>query len=125
MRKLSVALTVAGADSGGGAGIQADLKTFAALGVHGTSVITALTAQNPKVVLGVQATEPAMVNSQLAAVFNSLRPQAIKTGMLYSAQVICMVAEFLASTENDLPLIVDPIMLSTSGTRLLEERAVA
>src|SRR6185436_14363823 len=115
MRKLPIALTIAGSDSGGGAGIQADLKTFAALGVHGTSVITALTAQNPKGVLGVQATEPAMVNSQLAAVFDSFHPQAIKTGMLFSAKVICAVGAFLRRAKKIPPLIVDPIMVSTSG----------
>src|SRR5258706_3487610 len=86
--KIRKALTIAGSDSGAGAGIQADLKTFAALGVHGTSVITAVTAQNPKGVLGVQATGLAMVNSQLAAVFDAVHPQAIKTGMLFSAAVI-------------------------------------
>src|SRR6185369_13229733 len=107
---LPVALTIAGSDSGAGAGIQADLKTFAALGVHGTSVITAVTAQNPQGVLGVQATEPAMVNSQLAAVFEAFHPQAIKTGMLFSAEVIRAVGAFLRRAKKIPPLIVDPIM---------------
>jgi len=121
---LPVALTIAGSDSGAGAGIQADLKTFAALGVHGTGVITAVTAQNPKGVLGVQATDPAMVNSQLAAVFDAFHPQAIKTGMLFSAKVIRAVVAFLRRAKKIPPLIVDPVMVSTSGTRLLEEKAV-
>jgi hydroxymethylpyrimidine kinase/phosphomethylpyrimidine kinase len=83
-RKESIqcALTIAGSDSGGGAGIQADLKTFASLGVHGTTAITCITAQNPRGVLGIQACSPAIVRQQLIAVFRELRPSAVKTGML-------------------------------------------
>ena len=123
-RQLPVALTIAGSDSGGGAGIQADLKTFAAVGVHGTSVVTAITAQSPKRVVGIQATEPAMVNCQLASAFNEFRPQAIKTGMLFSAEIIHEVVVFLTLAGKIPPLIVDPVMVSTSGTRLLDEQAV-
>src|SRR5688572_19673425 len=90
-----VALTIAGSDSGGGAGIQADLKTFAALGVHGTSAITCLTAQNPSRVLAVSPVGPAMIRQQLTAVLEELPPQAIKTGMLYSEGIIEAVVVFL------------------------------
>jgi hydroxymethylpyrimidine/phosphomethylpyrimidine kinase len=121
---LPIALTIAGSDSGGGAGIQADLKTFAALRVHGTSVITCLTAQNPKGVLGVQATTPAMVRQQLEAVFAELPPAACKTGMLYSAEIIRVVVEFFVDQKNRPPLIVDPVMVATSGACLLKPSAV-
>ena len=92
--QLPIALTIAGSDSGGGAGIQADLKTFAALGVHGTSAITCITAQNPKGVHGIQACSVEIVRRQIEAVFDELRPAAVKTGMLYSAPIIRVVAEF-------------------------------
>jgi hydroxymethylpyrimidine/phosphomethylpyrimidine kinase len=121
--RLPVALTIAGSDSGGGAGLQADLKTFAALGVHGTSVITCLTAQNPKGVLGVQSATPKMVRRQLEAVFSELPPAACKTGMLYSAELIRVVVEFF-DRKNRPPLIVDPVMVATSGARLLKPSAV-
>src|SRR5882762_2566114 len=111
---LPVALAIAGSDSGGGAGIQADLKTFAALGAHGTSVITCLTAQNPSGVLGVQAATPAMVRQQLEAVFAELPPAACKTGMLYSAEIIQVVVECF-DRRNRPPLVVDPIIVATSG----------
>ena len=121
-KSLPVALTIAGSDSGGGAGIQADLKTFAALGVHGTSAIACLTAQNPKRVLAVEPCSPKMLRRQLAAVFAELKPAAIKTGMLYSAGNIAAVASFLRNTKN-LKLVVDPVMVSTSGARLLQPAA--
>jgi hydroxymethylpyrimidine/phosphomethylpyrimidine kinase len=119
----SIALTIAGSDSGGGAGIQADLKTFAALGLHGTSALTCLTAQNPKAVRGIQAAQPTLVQQQIAAVFEELRPSAVKTGMLFSAEIIRVVADFFRRPRR-LPLIVDPVMVSTSGTRLLKSAAV-
>lgn len=121
--RLPVALTIAGSDSGGGAGIQADLKTFAALGVHGTSVVTCLTAQNPKGVLGVQAATPRIVRQQLDAVFDELPPAACKTGMLFSAGIIRVVVEYFDGKKRP-PLIVDPVMIATSGARLLEKSAV-
>ncbi len=120
--KQPVALTIAGSDSGGGAGIQADLKTFAALSVHGTSAITCVTAQNPRGVLGIQACRPEMVGLQLQAIFAELPPAAIKTGMLYSEPTIEMVCGFLRNCRG--PLIVDPVMVATSGARLLKPGAV-
>src|SRR5476651_2717207 len=91
---LPVALTIAGSDSGGGAGIQADLKTFAALGVHGASAIACLTAQNPKRVLGIEPCPPKMLLRQIEAVFEELPPAAAKTGMLFSAENVLVVAKF-------------------------------
>ena len=122
-KRVNVALTIAGSDSGGGAGIQADLKTFASIKVHGISVLTCITAQNPKEVIGVQAVTPKMVTAQLEAVFNELRPNAIKTGMLYNQQIIKRICQFLQK-ERDIPLIIDPVMISTSGAHLLKSSAV-
>jgi hydroxymethylpyrimidine/phosphomethylpyrimidine kinase len=121
--KLPVALTIAGSDSGGGAGIQADLKTFAALGVHGTSAITCITAQNPKRVNAIEACSPKIVRAQIEAVFGELPPGAAKTGMLFSAEIIRAVARALAK-EKRCPLVVDPVMVATSGARLLKPEAV-
>jgi len=121
--RLPVALTVAGSDSGGGAGIQADLKTFAAVGVHGTSAITCITAQNPKGVYGIQACNPDIVRRQIQAVFDELPPAAVKTGMLYSAALIRLVAEVLRRRPR-VPLVLDPVMVSTSGAPLLKTAAV-
>jgi len=118
--KIPVALTIAGSDSGGGAGIQADLKTFAALGVHGASVITAVTAQNPRRVLGVQPCQPEIVRKQLEAVFSEMKPAAVKTGMLYSAEIVSAVANFFSRRQ----LIVDPVLVSSSGAPLLKPSAV-
>lgn len=120
---IPAALTIAGSDSGGGAGIQADLKTFASLDVHGTSAITCITAQNPKRVLAIQACKPEIVRQQMEAAFEELPPAAVKTGMLYSAEIIRVVAEFF-KTNRDVPLVVDPVMVSTSGERLLKPSAI-
>lgn len=120
---LPIALTIAGSDSGGGAGIQADLKTFAALGVHGTSAITCLTAQNPKTVTGIQAATPAMVQKQIEAIFAELKPAAVKTGMLFSTPIIHVITQFFAHGKRP-PLIVDPVMVATSGARLLKPSAI-
>ena len=123
---LPVALTIAGSDSGGGAGIQADLKTFAALGVHGASAIACLTAQNPKRVLAVEPCSPKMVRQQIEAVFEELNPVAVKTGMLFTAQNISVVAKFFGGSKlgiKKLKLVVDPVMVSTSGARLLQPAA--
>ncbi len=122
IKKIPVALTIAGSDSGGGAGIQADLKTFASLGVHGTSAITCITAQNPKSVLGIQAISADMVKKQLEAIFAEFQPRAVKTGMLFSEEIICVVADFFQ--KRRVPLIVDPVMIATSGASLLKNSAV-
>jgi len=121
--RLPIALTIAGSDSGGGAGIQADLKIFAALGVHGTSAITCITAQNPKGVYGIQACRPDIVRYQIRAVFDELPPAAVKTGMLYSAPLIRVVAESFRRRPHP-PLVLDPVMVSTSGALLLKPAAV-
>lgn len=118
------ALTVAGSDSGGGAGIQADLKTFAALGVYGASVVTALTAQNTVGVLAVAAVEPAFVRAQLDAVMADIGADAVKTGMLFSAEIVRVVAEGLRHHAVR-HLVVDPVMVAKSGDRLLRDDAVA
>ena len=125
-KTLPVALTIAGSDSGGGAGVQADLKTFAAFGVHGTSAIACLTAQNPKRVLGVEACSPKMLQQQIEAVFAELKPAAVKTGMLFTAENISVVANFFRTPHSALRtphLVVDPVMISTSGARLLKPTA--
>jgi hydroxymethylpyrimidine/phosphomethylpyrimidine kinase len=116
------ALTIAGSDSGGGAGIQADLKAFAAAGCFGTSAIVALTAQNTTGVTAVLEVEPAFVRAQLEAVFGDIGVDAAKTGMLFSAPVIETVADVLGSRRA--PLVVDPVMVASSGARLLQEDAV-
>ena len=125
-RQLPVALTIAGSDSGGGAGIQADLKTFAALGVHGTSAIACLTAQNPRRVLGVEACSPKMLGRQIEAVFAELPPRAVKTGMLFTAENISAVVSIFQNSKlktQNIKLVVDPVMVSTSGARLLQPSA--
>jgi hydroxymethylpyrimidine/phosphomethylpyrimidine kinase len=120
---LPIALTIAGSDSGGGAGLQADLKTFASLGVHGVSVVTCVTAQNPKGVSAVQPCSELVLRRQLEAVFTELPPAAVKTGMLYSAEIIRIVARFLRRHPVPL-LVVDPVLVSTSGSHLLEPSAL-
>ncbi|MBF5041512.1 bifunctional hydroxymethylpyrimidine kinase/phosphomethylpyrimidine kinase [Aggregicoccus sp. 17bor-14] len=116
------ALTIAGSDSGGGAGIQADLKTFAAHGVHGLSAIAALTAQNTRGVTAVHVPPVAFLRAQLDALFADFRVGAVKLGMLANAEVIHTVADALEA-HADLPLVVDPVMVATSGARLLEPAA--
>jgi hydroxymethylpyrimidine/phosphomethylpyrimidine kinase len=116
-------LTIAGSDSGGGAGIQADLKAFAAAGAFGMSAIVALTAQNTVGVTAVHEVPPEFVRAQLDAVFADIGVDAAKTGMLYSRSVIAAVAEFLAA--HPVTLVVDPVMVASSGARLLEDDAVA
>ena len=116
-------LTIAGSDSSAGAGIQADLKTFAALGVYGTCAITAITAQNTRGVTAVQETPPGIVAAQIDAVAADIRPDAVKTGMLASAPIIKVVAAKVR--EHGLPnLGVDPVMVAKSGDRLLRDDAV-
>ncbi len=121
---LAKALTIAGSDSGGGAGIQADLKTFAALNVYGMSALTAITAQNTCGVNGVQAIEPDLVAEQIRAVAEDIGIHAAKTGMLFSAAIIQIVARTVQET-GSYPLVVDPVMVATSGDRLLQPEAEA
>jgi hydroxymethylpyrimidine/phosphomethylpyrimidine kinase len=115
-------LTIAGSDSGGGAGIQADLKAFARAGCFGMSAIVALTAQNTVGVTAVQEVAPDFVEAQLEAVFSDIGVDAAKTGMLFSREVIETVATFLAG--HPVPLVVDPVMVSASGAQLLQDDAV-
>jgi hydroxymethylpyrimidine/phosphomethylpyrimidine kinase len=116
-------LTIAGSDSGGGAGIQADLKAFAAAGCHGMSAIVALTAQNTVGVTDVHEVPPDFVRAQLEAVFDDIGVDAAKTGMLFSEAVIVAVADFLDGRR--VPLVVDPVMVASSGARLLQPDAAA
>lgn len=118
-----VALTVAGSDSGGGAGIQADLKTFAARKVFGASAITCLTAQNPDSVTSVFPVEPEFLGEQLLQVGRFFSLGAVKTGMLFSTELIEVVAAFFADRPG-LPVVVDPVMVATSGAVLLQPDAV-
>ena len=124
-KTLPVALTIAGSDSGGGAGVQADLKTFAAFGVHGASAIACLTAQNPKRVLAVEPCSPKMLRQQIKAVFDELPPRAVKTGMLFSPENVRVVADIFRTRtgRTRVPLVVDPVMVSTSGKKLLAPAA--
>ena len=118
-----IALTIAGSDSGGGAGIQADLKTFSALGVYGASVITALTAQNTLTVSAIHTTPIPMVKAQLDAVLGDLDVKAIKIGMLSSADVIKVVSQVLAEYSH-IPVVLDPVMVAKSGDTLLQPDAL-
>ena len=115
-------LTIATSDSGGGAGIQADLKAFAARGCHGMSALVALTAQSTVGVTAIHELPPEFVTAQLEAVFDDIGVDAAKTGMLFSRELIETVAAFLE--EHPVPLVVDPVMVASSGARLLEEDAV-
>jgi len=114
--------TIAGSDSGGGAGIQADLKTFASLGVWGCSAITAVTAQNPKEVRGVWTLPPEAVVAQIEAILDDFPVRAVKTGMLANKEIIHAVSGILP---EGIPIVVDPVMISTSGSRLLDSTAVS
>jgi hydroxymethylpyrimidine kinase/phosphomethylpyrimidine kinase len=121
--KLAVAMTIAGSDSGGGAGIQADLKTFAALGVHGTSAITAITAQNTQGVTEILELPTALIREQITVVVEDLGVQAAKTGMLSSAEIIAAVAAAIRDTQIH-NLVVDPVMVAKGGAKLLRDDAV-
>jgi hydroxymethylpyrimidine/phosphomethylpyrimidine kinase len=116
-------LTIAGSDSGGGAGIQADLKTFSALGCYGMSVITALTAQNTTGVTGIHAVPPPFVAQQMAAIMDDIGVDAVKIGMLFSAELIESVAESLKRYGVD-TIVLDPVMVAQSGDKLLQDEAI-
>jgi hydroxymethylpyrimidine/phosphomethylpyrimidine kinase len=115
-------LTIATSDSGGGAGIQADLKAFAAAGAHGVSALVALTAQNTVAVTAVHELPPDFIRAQLAAVYDDIGVEAAKTGMLFSRTIIETVAEFLE--RHPVPLVVDPVLIASSGAQLLQDDAV-
>jgi len=117
-------MTIAGSDSGGGAGIQADLKAFERFGTHGTSVITAVTAQNPQEVTRIHPVPVDMVIAQFRAIVSSFKISAIKTGMLYSAEIINAITEELVRMPDHVPIVVDPVMVATSGAVLLQEDAI-
>jgi hydroxymethylpyrimidine/phosphomethylpyrimidine kinase len=121
--KNTVVLTVAGSDSGGGAGIQADIKTFSACGVFGASVITAITAQNLEGVRAIQAVRPSVVAAQLRAVLEGFPVRAIKTGMLFSSGIIEAVAAVIEEHPG-IPLVIDPVFAATSGSRLIKPQAI-
>jgi hydroxymethylpyrimidine/phosphomethylpyrimidine kinase len=124
-RSTPVALTIAGSDSGGGAGIQADLKAFAARGVHGTSAITAITAQNTVGVSAIHAVPAEIVLAQVRAVAADFQIAAVKIGMLGEAVTVMAVAEALAELPAAVPIVVDPVMVAESGAQLLDPSAQA
>ena len=119
---MTIVMTIAGSDSSGGAGIQADLKTFQELGIYGTTVITALTAQNTLGVSSISPVTPDFIQAQMEAVFADLSVTALKTGMLFSADIIDAVAEVLQ--QMDVKLVVDPVMIAKGGASLLQQQAV-
>lgn len=121
--KMHTALTIAGSDSSGGAGIQADLKTMTAHGVYGMSAVTALTAQNTTGVTDILAVPPAFLAAQLDAVFADIPPDAVKIGMVADAALIHVIAEKLDEYDAK-NVVVDPVMVATSGARLISEDAV-
>ncbi|WP_319779704.1 bifunctional hydroxymethylpyrimidine kinase/phosphomethylpyrimidine kinase [Maridesulfovibrio sp.] len=122
MKPLPCVLTIAGSDSGGGAGIQADLKSISMAGCYGASAITALTAQNTTGVTGIEAVSPEFVSLQIETVCNDIKVRAAKTGMLFSAPIIRAVGESLR--DKDFPLVIDPVCVATSGSKLLKDDAV-
>ncbi|MGJ4745660.1 bifunctional hydroxymethylpyrimidine kinase/phosphomethylpyrimidine kinase [Leptospira sp. SA-E8] len=122
-----VVLTIAGSDSGGGAGIQADLKTFNSTGSFGTSVITCLTAQNPDGVTGILEVDPDFLEKQLVAVLSYFPVKAIKTGMLFSESLILRISKILKEYKakgQNFELVLDPVMVATSGAKLLQDEAI-
>ncbi|MGY6528978.1 MAG: bifunctional hydroxymethylpyrimidine kinase/phosphomethylpyrimidine kinase [Cyanobacterium sp.] len=121
--KTAVALTIAGSDSGGGAGIQADLKTFAFNYVHGVSVVTCLTAQNTQTVTDVMAVSPEMVKAQFEAVISDIKVDALKTGMLFNEEIISTVAHCIKSWGGK-NILIDPVMVSRTGAQLIDNQAV-
>lgn len=121
--KTAKALTIAGSDSGGGAGIQADLKTFSALGVYGASVITSITAQNTVSVTAIQNIDVSVIEKQIDAVMSDIGAHAVKTGMLSTAEIIDIVSKGIAKFKIK-KLVIDPVMVAKSGDKLLQSNAV-
>ncbi|RLI40128.1 bifunctional hydroxymethylpyrimidine kinase/phosphomethylpyrimidine kinase, partial [Candidatus Bathyarchaeota archaeon] len=122
MKRVPVAITIAGSDSGGGAGVQADLKTFAALGVHGATAITSVTAQNTCSVTAVEDLKTEMIREQIKAVAEDLGIDAGKTGMLHTEEIIKTVSSEVS--KYNFPLVVDPVMIAKSGAPLLKPEAM-
>ena len=123
MEKVPIVLTIAGSDSGGGAGIQADLKTFAAFQVYGASAITAVTAQNTRGVFAVENITPIVIGDQIDAIISDIKVNAIKTGMLSNSSIIQIVASKLASSGLD-KIVVDPVMVAKGGAKLIDNKAI-
>lgn len=121
--RYPIALTIAGSDSGGGAGIQADLKTFSALGLYGLSAITAVTAQNTREIRRFEAVDPGLLRDQLEVLFDDFTIDAVKIGMLPTAGAVQTVARLLARFPS-LPVVLDPVLVSTSGSRLIDDVAI-
>ena len=117
------ALTIAGSDSGGGAGVQADLKAFSAAGVHGTTAVTCITAQNPQEISAIETVSPTLVDQQIAAVCSAFPVGAIKTGMLYSRDLVLVTARWITRTPQ-IPWVIDPVLVATSGALLLKPDAL-
>ena len=124
MKRYPVALTIAGSDCSGGAGIQADLKTFSALGVYGTSAITSIVAENTQGVQAIEAVSPAMLKQQIISVFDDIRVDAVKIGMLHSADIVTIVAECIDRFQPRW-VVLDPVMIATSGDMLIEPDTVS
>lgn len=124
LKNYHVVLSIAGSDSGGGAGIQADLKTFSALGCYGASAITAVTVQNTLGVSNIHSIPPDIVAGQIDAVMSDLRPGAVKIGMVHNADLIKSISGALRHYQ-DIPLVLDPVMISTSGHRLIEHNTLS
>lgn len=117
-------MTIAGSDNSGGAGIEADLKTFTTLGVYGTCALTCVVAENPARVKSIQAIQPMIVRDQINLIFEAFPVKAIKTGMLYSQELIEMIVRCLKDQKETKLLVVDPVMIATSGARLLKRDAI-
>jgi hydroxymethylpyrimidine/phosphomethylpyrimidine kinase len=124
MKKIPVALTIAGSDSSAGAGIQADLKTFSAFGVYGLTAVTCVVAETPGKVTRIQDIGADIVREQIEVLLDGFPIAAIKTGMLYSKEIISAVANALARRAKKIPLVVDPVMVATSGDPLLQQGAI-
>lgn len=120
-----VVLTVAGSDNSGGAGIQADLKTMTTLGVYGTTAITCVVAEHPGRVLSIEPLPPRCVAEQMRLVFEAFPVAAIKTGMLYNREIIEVIVDVLTQIGHQIPLVIDPVMVATSGAQLLQDDAIA
>ncbi len=123
-RSLPVALTIAGSDSSAGAGIQADLKTFSALGVYGLTAVTCVVAEMPGKVARIQNVDTDVVREQIDVLLDGFPVAAIKTGMLYSSEIISLVAKTLAARAREIPIVVDPVMVASSGDVLLKHGAI-